>query len=164
MSWKGRHCRSYVELNPSGYEGEYEVCHDVKSTDYGTFGIVEIGYDDEYMVFWRPNRNNTTSYYCTTMMAKVECRYSHSGYSNEPVIYPTIEDAIASIAHWQKNFLHPPKRRRYRPRDSQKGKVYRWEHMMAFDLGAKKLSPTGRELTALEFKYDHLHLKMFLNE
>jgi hypothetical protein len=164
MGWKGRHCRNYVELNPSGWEGEYEVKHEIKSTDYGTFGIVEIGYDDEFMVFWRPNRNHTTSYYCKTMEAQFECLYSHTGFSNEPVIYPTIEEATASIPHWQKNFIHPPKRARHRPRDSQKGKVYRWEHIMAFELGGQeRLEGYRRDTSILERKHAHIPLRMYLN-
>ena len=159
MGWKGRHCRDYVELNSSGYEGEYEVRHEIKSTDYGTFGIVEIGYDDQFMVFWRPNRNHTTSYYCKTMEANVECRYSHTGFSNEVVVYPTMEAAIDSIPHWQKNFIHPPKRKRYRPRDVQKTKLYRWEHIMAFEIG-----PTTTDgIDTLHNIHPHIHLRMFLN-
>jgi hypothetical protein len=162
MGWKGKHNRDWVYLD-DGYNSEYEVHQNIKSNTYGVFGIV--GYDNEWMVFWRPNRNCTTSYYTKLMTEKVESPHSYSGYSTEAVVYATEQDAVDAVeSRWQENFVHPEKRKRYRPRDSQKGKVYRWEHIMAFELGAKEIINERREVIALERRRDNMHLHMFLNE
>jgi hypothetical protein len=160
MGWKGRHQRNWIRLGTWG--DEYEIHHEEQSNTYGIFGVV--GYDDEWRIIWRPNRNYTTDWKIDVMSKKIEVSYSNYPREEE-VIYPTEEDAIAAIAHWQENFDHPKKPKRYHPRDSQKRKVYRWEHKMAFDIGDQELlDGAHRNTTVLERKHDHAHLQTFLSE
>jgi hypothetical protein len=157
MSWKGRHSRDWIKIGSWG--DEYEVLHEVQSNTYGIFGVVQVGYDEEWMVFWRPNRNCTTDWKIKVMCEKIEVSYSHFPREEE-IKYPTEEDAIAAIAHWQDNFEHPEKLKRYRPRDSQKTKLYRWEHIMAREIG-----PTTPDdgIDVLHHIHPHMHIHTFLN-
>ncbi len=158
MSWKGRHSRDWVKIGMWG--DEYEVLHEEKSNTYGIFGVVQVGYDEEWMVFWRPNRNCTTDWKIKVMSEKIEVSYSNYPREEE-VKYPTEEAAIASIDYlWQQDFVHPEKLKRYRPRDSQKTKLYRWEHVMA-----RKIGPTTPDggIDVLHHIHPHMHIRMFLN-
>ncbi|KPL07299.1 hypothetical protein AMJ86_04750 [bacterium SM23_57] len=163
-SWRGKHSRDYVQIDLGGYHNEYEVIHEVKSENYGIFGIVE-RYDDELYVFWRPNRNCTTDWKIVVIHELVEVSYS-TYKRKEPIEYKSLEDAIASIEHWQTSFEYPEKREKYRPRDSQKSKMYRWEHIMGRDLGKRV---EGKKAlftipTELNIKRDHGYLQNFLNK
>lgn len=161
MGWKGRHLRNWIRPGISQWCDEYEVIHEEESSNYGLFGVFS-RYDDEWMVFWRPNRNCTTDWKIKVMSEKIEVSYSNYPRVEE-VVYPTEEDAIAAIKHWQDNFEHPERPKRYRPRDSQKSKVYRWEHIMARKLGP--VETDGQiEYDVLHHKRDHMYLRMFLNE
>jgi hypothetical protein len=98
------------------------------------------------------------------MCEKIEVSYS-SYPREEEIKYPTEEAAIASIDYlWQQDFVHPEKHKRYRPRDSQKTKVYRWEHIAANELGPKEIHERGHEISTLERKREHLYIQMFLSE
>jgi len=166
MSWKGRHSRDWVRVTLDYYHNEYEIRYEEDASNYGVFGIVTDGYDDDddnWYVIWRPNRNHTTEYYIKVMSNAVEM--SWGGTRDEAIKYSSLGDAKASIAeHWQTNFKYPEKPKRYRPRDSQKGKLYRWEHIMARDLSSTVINDKGREVDALHQIHDHLYLRMFLTE
>lgn len=161
MSWKGRHHRNWIRPGIGSWCDEFEITHEEKSETYGVFGVFEYC-EDEWMVFWRPNRNCTTDWKIKVMIEKIEVSYSN--YPREEEIkYPSEADAIAAIAQWQENFKHPEKPKRYRPRDSQKTKLYRWEHIMALRIGPTKLDGHRNIIDLLHQKHDHLYLRMFLN-
>jgi len=164
MTWRGRHSRNYIYLDAGGYTSEFEVIHEEKSSNYGLFGIVENGYD-EFYVFWRPNRNCTTDWKTVAMFEEVEVSYSNYP-RKETVAYPTEEEARAAITHWDENFDYPEKRKRYRPRDSQKSKVYKWEHIMARDLGKEVPNTTGSfvKTTDLNIRREKKYLHALLSE
>jgi len=168
--YSGYHERSWVWID-TGYHNrgriECELEHEVKSTDYGTFGVAHgFGYDEHWWVIWRPNRNYTQEWKISVMSEMRESQFSWEKGKMEyaPVTYDTLGAAVASLEHWQKSFLHPPRRKRSRPRDSQKSKVYKWEHLMADALGEVELDERGREVSALERKRDHMYVHMFLND
>jgi len=160
MGWKGRHHRNWIRPGIGSWCDEFEVIHEEKSENYGLFGVFAYYDDEEWMVFWRPNRNCTTEWKIKVMSEKIEVSYSN--YPREEEIkYPTEEDAIAAIAHWQENFEHPEKPKRYRPRDSQKGKLYRWEHIMAREIGPTELN-SERKVDLLHQKHDRRYIRKFL--
>jgi hypothetical protein len=166
MSWKGRHSRNWIWADIDYNRSEYELEYEKDASDYGVFGVIGNGYDDEdgeWYVIWRPNRNHTTEYY-VKVMSKIVQQYSWGGTRDEPIKYDTLDDAISSITtRWQNEFERPEKPKRYRPRDSQKSKLYRWEHIMAREIGPTEPNVEGKDIDMLHRKRDHIYLRMFLN-
>ena len=163
MGWKGRHFRNWVTLNSGGWLcDEYEIMYEESAQGYGVFGVV--GYDDEWRVIWRPNRNHTTDYYIKVMVDRIPCAdYTWRKFREDHTYYKTLDEATRSIAtRWQDEFVGD-KPKRYRPRDSQKRKVYRWEHKMAYEIGGKeRLEGSNHDTTMLERLCAHEYLQMFL--
>ena len=155
---KGKHHRNWIRPAVGSYCDEFEVTHEEQSENYGLFGVFDYYDGDEWMVFWRPNRNCTTDWKIKLMEDKIEVSYSNYPRTEE-VKYKSEAEAIASISdRWQKEFIPPEKPKRYRPRDVQKTKLYRWEHIMAREVG-----PTQDGIDMLHQKHPHVRIQMMLN-
>lgn len=167
---KGRHERNWVWID-TGYQHdgrvEVEIIHEEKSEGHGVFGVVAPFYTGEsWYVIWRPNRNYTTDWKIVVMSEKQESKYSWREGQMEDVSvqYDSLGKAIESLSYWQKTFERPEKPKLYRPRDSQKSKMYRWEHRMVEQIGPREITSEGREVSTCERKREHMYLHMYLNE
>lgn len=156
MGWRGRHQRTWIFVD-TGYNHdsmfESELLHEEPCEIYGMFGVVRADYTDNWYVIWRPNRNHTQHYDIKVM--------SDTGHYGHSTAYDSLEDAIDSITYWLANFEPPAKHKKSRPRDSQKTKVYGWEHLMAREIGPKEIAD-GNIYAKLERKRSHKHLRNFL--
>jgi hypothetical protein len=120
---------------------DHLVLHEESCDDYGVFSIVKkdsyASHDDYFVVVWRANRNATRD---TTMMRSDE----ENPWDRVDIHYDTLNEAIESIPHWNKTFKTPKKFKSSRPRDSQKQKMYLWEHAMAAKIGPEEFVETNR--------------------
>ena len=140
---RGRHDRRWIkcyDLDGNGYD-EYEVEYEVAAQDpgYGVFSIIHHWYREKYYVVWRKNRNVTRD----TIVMRDPLGGDHV-WQREEVGYGTLDLAIMSLDAWNTCFEFPMREKRHRPRDSQKSKVYRWEHQMAKDIGTTEQVSTGK--------------------
>lgn len=138
--YRGTHERDYVEVDTTrDFDGvdQYYILHEEKHPIKGTFFIIQLRYfKGHYVVCWRPKRNNLRMWDIYPMTTPNENRR----YFDTPVIYPTKEDAMASFSTWAETYEIPKQylqKKTYRTRDSQKSKVYKWEHRMAREIGPK---------------------------
>ena len=156
MGWRGTHSRNWVYLD-FGYDRECRVVHEVKhETQRGLFAVVDGDYD-EFYVIWRPNRNVLREY--SGLEAMQQTAGDERWRYRETVIYKTFEEARDSIsARWMHEFNVPKKRKRS-PRDSQKSKVYAWEHKYAREHGPRE---DGAEIDNLHKLHNHDTLRSML--
>lgn len=140
-SYRGRHERDYVSID-SGWDLErcgayYTLYEEANPHGKGSFFVVELTYTKTYIVGWRPNRNCTTEFHTHAMTTKELV----DGRNRSKVVgYDSYDDAVASISEWARTFVipeHYTNKKNRRIRDSQKSRVYRWEHKMARDIGPK---------------------------
>lgn len=162
MDWKGRHDRNYIFVDINYSQSEMEIMYEEPAEGYGSFSVVGWYGDDEWFVVWRPSRNYTSSYYTKAMGELVASRWGN-GQNRETITYPSFEEAKLAIANrWQEEFERPEKRKRHRPRDAQKSKLYRWEHVMVKALGPTEIVD-GREFSKCEMLRDELYIRMLFN-
>lgn len=136
MSYQGSHDRNCLEVYLFGYSTWGRVVYEANARiigEHGVFSVVHIK-DEGYIVAWRPGRNVTRHWNIRLMTNDVD------GYPyGRTEIYETRQEACDSIPEWMYRFKYPKKEKHWRmPRDSQRSKVYRWEHKMAHDIGQKE--------------------------
>lgn len=165
---RGYHSRRWVkcwDLDGCGID-KYPVEHEEPSNvHYGVFSVIYCDYRERFYVVWRANRNATRD----TKVMRESGPERHVWY-NEEVRYTTLEEAVASIPFWRAQYV-PPEKPKRRLRDSQKGKVYRWEHKMAEDIGPTEPNEDFREgqpervriLNVLERRRSENYLRLALD-
>lgn len=141
MSYRGHHERDYIELD-TGWDldrlDSYYIEHEEKNPNgKGNFFVVSLRYfSGKHVVGWRPSRNALASYHTFAMTVTDPENPKRKVVES----YSSMEDAIASIPFWAESFEvpeHYTRKNSNKSRDSQKSKVYKWEHKMAFDIGPK---------------------------
>jgi hypothetical protein len=154
MGWRGRHHRNWIYVE-TGFnhdsQFEAELLHEEPCEIYGLFGVVCAPYTENWYVIWRPNRNYT-QWFDIKVMSREPDRYGHS------TAYDSLEEATDSIEYWLANFVPPEKHKRHRPRDSQKNKLYTWEHVMATEIGPKEIGD-GPVIKLMTREYNTLERK-----
>lgn len=139
---RGRHSRNYIYCCYLREYEEFEVVHEAPCTArYGIFSVIKDHWrENTYFIVWRKNRNTTRD---TTIMREGMPLGDAHPWQYDEAVYSSLQDAIDAIPHFNLNFEPPPKPKRG-PRDSQKRKVYRWEHVMAREVGPQVDNPRWR--------------------
>jgi hypothetical protein len=130
---RGRHERNWVEVD-TGYVNAGLIAtyveHEVAHKTYGTLGIIDGGpYSDKWFVIWRPSRRNT--------YRKIVVMVDPLSF-DRIIDYNSCGEAVDSLDYWKENFVPPERKKRNRPRDAQKSRVYSWESWAAITLSPEE--------------------------
>jgi hypothetical protein len=161
---RGRHERNYVEVD-TGYINagliDVYVEHEVAHKPYGTLGVIDGGpYSDKWFVIWRPSRRHTHSYKIKVMVDPLSF--------DRIIDYNSCGEAVGSLDYWKENFVPPERKKRTRPRDTQKNRVYSWESWASMTLSPEEdvviTRWNGSKVRKIYASLEHHREKKYLRE